>query len=110
VPNFAQNIPQLQFAASSSNEDLLLLLRPAGHIRYNKAANFYGGNGIVGAQIPLGAGLAFALKYQGKKNVAVAMYGESSAATLLLIPVCIHLLKDSSCCCCMTQQTVAACG
>jgi hypothetical protein len=29
----------------------------------------------VGAQIPLGAGLAFALKYQGKPNVAITMYG-----------------------------------
>lgn len=43
--------------------------------RYNRQANFYGGNGIVGAQIPLGAGLAFALKYQGKPNVAITMYG-----------------------------------
>lgn len=53
-----------------------------GARRYNRAANFYGGNGIVGAQIPLGAGLAFALKYQGKPNVAIAMYGEGQACWL----------------------------
>merc|ERR1712196_451133 len=35
---------------------------------YNEEAKFYGGNGIVGAQIPVGAGLAFALKYQKKPN------------------------------------------
>ena len=29
---------------------------------YNRTRNFYGGNGIVGAQIPLGAGIAFAHK------------------------------------------------
>ncbi|XP_072022672.1 LOW QUALITY PROTEIN: probable pyruvate dehydrogenase E1 component subunit alpha, mitochondrial [Amphiura filiformis] len=41
--------------------------------------NFYGGNGIVGAQVPLGAGIALALKNQGKKNVCVALYGDGAA-------------------------------
>ena len=40
---------------------------------------FQGGHGIVGAQVPLGAGLAFAQKYAGKKNATFAMYGDGAS-------------------------------
>lgn len=41
--------------------------------------NFYGGNGIVGAQVPLGAGVAFAQKYKGTGGVCIALYGDGAA-------------------------------
>lgn len=46
---------------------------------YSIANGFFGGNGIVGAQGPVGAGLALALKHQGKKNIAVTCYGDGAA-------------------------------
>lgn len=46
---------------------------------YNKEHYFYGGHGIVGAQGPLGAGLAFALKYKQKKNVGLIMFGDGAS-------------------------------
>ncbi|NP_001306747.1 pyruvate dehydrogenase E1 subunit alpha 1a [Cynoglossus semilaevis] len=41
--------------------------------------NFYGGNGIVGAQVPLGAGVALACKYQGNNELCVCLYGDGAA-------------------------------
>ncbi|MDR6266353.1 MULTISPECIES: pyruvate dehydrogenase (acetyl-transferring) E1 component subunit alpha [Rhodobacterales] len=40
---------------------------------------FYGGHGIVGAQVPIGAGLAFANKYNGTDDVSFAYFGDGAA-------------------------------
>jgi len=40
---------------------------------------FYGGHGIVGAQVPLGAGLAFAHKYRGDGGVCMAYFGDGAS-------------------------------
>lgn len=40
---------------------------------------FYGGHGIVGAQIPMGAGIAFAEQYKGTDNVTLCSFGDGAA-------------------------------
>ncbi len=45
---------------------------------FSKEKNFYGGHGIVGAQIPLGTGIAFAMKYNETDNVCMAYTGDGA--------------------------------
>ncbi|KAF8337358.1 mitochondrial pyruvate dehydrogenase E1 component beta subunit [Cantharellus anzutake] len=41
--------------------------------------SFFGGNGIVGAQVPVGAGIAFAMKYSNKPVTTFALYGDGAS-------------------------------
>jgi len=41
--------------------------------------SFFGGNGIVGAQVPVGAGVAFAQKYMGEQHATFALYGDGAS-------------------------------
>jgi pyruvate dehydrogenase E1 component alpha subunit len=46
---------------------------------FDKEKNLFGGHGIVGAQIPMGAGIAFADKYRGEDHVTVCFFGDGAA-------------------------------
>ena len=46
---------------------------------FSREKNFYGGHGIVGAQVPIGTGLAFANRYRGNDNVSVTYFGDGAA-------------------------------
>ena len=46
---------------------------------FSMERNFYGGNGIVGAQVPLGVGIAFAHKYRETSQVCLTYFGEGAA-------------------------------
>lgn len=46
---------------------------------FDASRNFLGGHGIVGGQIPLAAGVAFAIKYRGGDQVVLCYFGEAAA-------------------------------
>lgn len=46
---------------------------------FSREKNFFGGHGIVGAQVSLGTGLAFADKYKGDGSVALVYFGDGAA-------------------------------
>ncbi|XP_037936063.1 pyruvate dehydrogenase E1 component subunit alpha type II, mitochondrial-like [Teleopsis dalmanni] len=72
--------------------------RGKGGSMHMYAPHFFGGNGIVGAQVPLGTGIGFACKYKKDGAVVVALYGDGASnqgqvyeafniACLLKIPI-----------------------
>ena len=46
---------------------------------FSAEKGFFGGHGIVGAQVPIGTGLAFANKYRGNDNVSLTYFGDGAA-------------------------------
>ena len=45
---------------------------------FRKETNFFGGHGIVGAQVPIGTGIAFANKYKNRKSVTFTFFGDGA--------------------------------
>ena len=46
---------------------------------FSREKNFFGGHGIVGAQVPIGAGLGFAHKYKNNGRISLTYFGDGSA-------------------------------
>ncbi len=45
---------------------------------FSREKNFFGGHGIVAAQVPIGTGIAFSHKYRGTKNVTLTYFGDGA--------------------------------
>jgi pyruvate dehydrogenase E1 component alpha subunit len=72
---------------------------------FSREKGFYGGHGIVGAQVSLGTGLAFANWYRGNRNVCLTYFGEGASnqgqvyesfnlAALMKLPV-VYIIENN---------------
>ena len=65
---------------------------------FSTARHFYGGHGIVGAQVPLGTGIAFAHKYRGNGNISLTNPMSDAIGAGMLIRHFLRPVSDSMSC------------
>jgi len=71
--------PKGVMAELTGREDGLSKGKGGSMHMFSKEKHFYGGHGIVGANVPLGAGLAFSDMYKGNDNVTFTYFGDGAA-------------------------------